>query len=313
MEPNIQQIPQGQMMNQNNQMQMENLQQIPQNQQLYQIIQANPSPNHCEKFSKFITGSYNIPFIVFLILMGASGFFIFTLLVRFSYISGYLTFSSFGNLLFALFVWGPMAVKIEKNTTTVRYGCLYLINNTILSFCTLSLPLGLQSIWKFILFETLLIALSNINKKIKFFCFKISGKGVIACSIIYTAAFNWLFFFSLIITIAYTYAYQKWLINKFAISNEKVERIENWCLIAWLKNKISTFITLKDVLEKGQEKQPLMQNNNNPNPNNSSFVPINMYPIYYSGVAPGMQQMQPMEQIPQVEEIRSVDSNANYQ
>ena len=312
MEQNMQQIPQEQMINQNNQMQIENLRKIPQNQQLYQIIQSESSPSRCEKFSKWLTGSNNIPLIVFLILMGSSFFLIFTLLISSYFPAGYLTCSSFGNLLFALFVWGPMATKIEKNTSTVRYGCLYVINNSLLSILTLRIPFGLQSIWKFILFETLLIALSNIDKKIKFFCFKISGKGLIACSIIYTIVFNWYFFFSLIITIVYTFVYQKWLINKFAISNEKVERIENWCLISFLKNKMTTFITLKEVLEKGQQNQPLVQNNV-PNSNNSSFIPVNMYPMYYSGVIPGMQPMQPMEQIPQAEEIKSDDSNANFQ
>ena len=75
---------------------------------------------------------------------------------------------------------------------------------------------------------------------------------------------------------------------------------------------MTTFITLKEVLEKGQQNQPLVQNNI-PNSNNSSFIPVNMYPMYYSGVIPGMQPMQPMGQIPQAEEIKSDDSNANFQ
>lgn len=65
-----------------------------------------------------MTGSYNIPFIVFLVLMGDSGFFIFTLLLINASPTGYLSSSLLGNLLFALFVWGLMATKIEKKTTT---------------------------------------------------------------------------------------------------------------------------------------------------------------------------------------------------
>ena len=312
MRPNIQQISQQQMMNQNPQIQMGIPQQIPQNQnqQLYQIVQTDSSPNRCEKFSKWLTGTYNVPLVVFLVLMGSSGFLIFCLVLQNILPTGVLTFSAFGNFLFALYVWSPMAIKIERNTTTVRYGCLYLINNSLLSIISLSFPLGFQTIWTFVLFETLLIALSNKDKKMKFFCCKISGKAMIICSIVYSFIFNMIMFYQLIVTIIYTYVYQKWLINKFAISNEKVEKIENWCCISWLKNKMSTFTTLKDVLEKGQQNQPLVQNNNISNSNNSSFIPVNMYPNYYSGIAPGMQQM-PIQ--PQAQPISSVESNANLQ
>ena len=47
-----------------------------------------------------------------------------------------------------------------------------------------------------------------------------------------------------------------------------------------------------------------MVQNNNPNPNNSSFIPVNIHPMYYYGVAPDKPQMQPMKPIPQAEEIR---------
>ncbi len=311
MQPNMQQIPQQQMMNPNPQILMENPQQIPINQQLFQVVQSDSTPNRCEKFSKWLTGSYNVPLVVFLILMGSSLYFILSLIITSFFPFGFMAYSAFANFLFALFVWGPMAIKIEKNTSTVRYGCLYLINNSLLSLCTLCCPLSLQTIWCFILFETLLIALSNKTKKMRFFCCKLSGNAVIACSIIYSFIFNSYYFFSLIVTVVYTLVYQKYLMKKFAISNEKVERMENWCCISGLKNKLSTFITLKEVLEKGQQKQPLVQNSNVSN--NSSFVPINMYPNYFSGIAPGMQQMQPMEQMAQAEGINSVNSNANLQ
>ena len=312
MQPSMQQIPQQQMMNQNPQIQMGIPQQFPQNQnqQLYQIVQSDSTPNRCEKFSKCLTGTYNVPLVVFLILMGSSGFLIFCIIMQSVVPIGWLIYPSIGNFLFALYVWSPMAIKIEKNTTTVRYGCLYLINNCVLTIFSLSFPLGFQNIWTFVLFETLLIALSNKDKKMKFFCCKISGKSMIICSIVYSLCFNLIFIYQVIVTIIYTFVYQKWLINKFAISNEKVEKIENWCSVSWLKNKISTFTTLKDVLEKGQQNQPLVQNNNVSNSNNSSFIPINMYPNYYSGIAPGMQQM-PIQ--PQAQPITSVESNANLQ
>ena len=300
-----QQIIQPQMMVQNPQIQMGN----PQNNQLYQIIQSNSTPTRCEKFSKSLTGSYNVTFMVFLILMGSFLVFIGTLILAAFLPTGILCFSSFGNFLFALFVWAPMAIKIEKNTTTVRYICLFIINDCILSICSLSFPLILNSVWNFILFETLLIAFSNMDKRMKFFCCKMSGKTVIISSIIYSFVFNFILFFPLAMTIGYTYVYKRWLISKFEISNERVERYENWCLFRWLKNKLNTFITLKDVLEKEKQSQPLVQNNNMENVNNSSFVPINMYNNnYYSGIVPGMQQMQPIQQNSQ-EELKTIESN----
>jgi hypothetical protein len=138
-----------------------------------------------------------------------------------------------------------------------------------------------------------------------------SGNAFIISSVVYNLVFNLFLIYPLIITLGYTYVYRRWLITKLAISNEKVEKYENNCLFNCLKNRLTTFITLKDVLEKEKEKQPLVQNNNIPNINNSSFIPMNMYPNYYSGVAP--QQMQPMQQIPHAEGIKTVDSNGNIQ
>lgn len=121
----------------------------------------------------------------------------------------------------------------------------------------------------------------------KFFCCKLSGNAVIVLSITYSFIFNWVSFFSVLITIAYTYVYKRCLINKLSISNEKVERYETFCPINWLKSKLTTFISIKDVLEKEKQSQSLVKNNNNQNINNSSFIPLNVYPNYYSGIVPG--------------------------
>ena len=62
-------------------------------------------------------------------------------------------------------------------------------------------------------------------------------------------------------------------------TNAKLYKVKNW----------------KEVLEKAQgQQQPLVPNSDVQNSNNSSFIPANMYPNYYSNVAPNMQQMQPM-------------------
>ena len=303
----MQQLPNHQVMVQNPQNQLGLPQQYPQNQQLYQVVQTNSNLTRCERFSKWISSSSNIPFTVFVILMCSSLVFIITLIIGNSVLTGCFSVSALADFLFALFVWGPMAIKIENNTSTVRYGGLYVINSSILAICTLGFPiLSIHKIWNFVLFETLLIALSNRDKKMKFFCCKVEGKTLIILTIVYHLIFNGVFIFSLLITIGYTFIYRRYLINKFAISNEKVERMENWCIINWFKNKLTTFITLKEVLDKGNQNQSSQQNNIQ-NSNNSSFVPNNMYPNYYSGL------QQPMQPMAQAEEIKNVESNANLQ
>ena len=303
----MQQLPNHQVMVQNPQNQLGLPQQYPQNQQLYQVVQTNSNLTRCERFSKWISSSSNIPFTVFVILMCSSLVFIITLIIGNSILTGCLSVSALADFLFALFVWGPMAIKIENNTSTVRYGGLYVINSSILAICTFGFPiLSIHKIWNFVLFETLLIALSNRDKKMKFFCCKVEGKTLIILTIVYHLIFNGVFIFSLLITIGYTFIYRRYLINKIAISNEKVERMENWCIINWFKNKLTTFITLKEVLDKGNQNQSSQQNNIQ-NSNNSSFVPNNMYPNYYSGL------QQPMQPMAQAEEIKNVESNANLQ
>jgi hypothetical protein len=116
-------------------------------------------------------------------------------------------------------------------------------------------------------------------------------------------------------TIGYVFLYKKYLTKKFNISNEKVEKMENWCLVGWTKNKFQTFITINEVLEKS--KQPLVQNSNVSyvsNPNGSSFVPVNMYPVYYSNVQAMQEPIQaipPMQPIAQAQAIREIDSNSS--
>lgn len=311
MQPNMQQFPQPQMAPQNVPNQMNNPQPMQPQGQLYQIIQQNSTISRCERFSTWISGAKNIPLVVFLVLMGSSANFIFCLMCPFA--NGLTIVSSLANFLFTLFVWSKMAIKIENKTSTVRYGYLYLLNNAILSVCTLRLPLCLCRIWCFVLFETLLILLTNKDKKVKFFCCSLTGNKVIAFTIIYHFLFN--SFVPLVLTIAYVFIYKKYLIKKFSISNEKVERLENWCLVGWTKNKLQTFVTMNDVLNKN--KQPLVQNSNVSNvsnPNGSSFVPVNMYPVYYSNVQamqPPVQVVPPMQPVAQAQAIREIDSNSS--
>lgn len=286
-----QQIPQPQVMPQNIQIPVANQ---PAQPQLYQIIQTE-APNTCEKCSKFFTGSTNIPILVFTILMSSFAFMIICVMFLFPYFGGYFSRASFFDFIFALCVWSRMAIKIETNTSTVKYGYLFFVNLLILSAVTLTFPLA--RVWNFVLFETILIALNNKKKKIKFFCCRIPGIWVIVLSVIYHLIFNWLNTISIIITIIYALIYNQWLSQKLNISNERVEKYENFCIINYFKTRFSTFVALKETLNQDKKEQPLVQDINNSV--NMSFIPENMYPNYYSGIVPGQQV--PLQQIPPVQ------------
>ena len=283
--------PQPQMMPQN--VQVPNANQPPQN-QMYQVIQTE-SPNCCEKCSKCLTGTTNIPLMVFIILMSSLNVIILCSFthIRICYHTCIFLHASCLQFLFTLFVWSRMASKIERNTSTVKYGYLFFINLLILSICTLTLPFF--RIWNFVLFETILIALNNKDKKMRFFFCRISGTKVIVLSIIYHIVINPFDIISLVITIVYAFIYNKWLSQKINISNERVQRMENSCCVRCFKEKLQTFITLEDTQNKDKKQQPLVNHPQDINSSvNMSFIPSNMYPNYYSGViaAQGQQQIQ---------------------
>ena len=100
-------IPQVQIPPQNMQIPVANQ---PNQPQFYQIVQAE-TENSCEKLSKFLTGTANLPLMVFLILMGSALYLIFSVLFLGRFIGGYFISSSFFDLLFALFVWCKMAIS----------------------------------------------------------------------------------------------------------------------------------------------------------------------------------------------------------
>ena len=319
----------------------------PSQNQMPQLIQAE-SQNSFGKCSKCITGSENVPFMVLVILMSFLASTVICFLIRFVDIMFYFFIAALFDFLFALFVWCRLAIKIEKNISTVKYGFLYFINLFILSICTLPFPfhywdpiyytiyeifcgrLGLGCLdkrvligcteihlfWSFILFETILIALNNRDKKMKFFCCRINGTKVIIFSILYHCLSNWFSIIRVIITVAYAYIYNKYLSQKLNISNERVQRLENTCFIKYFKEKFQTFITLDETQNKDKKQQPLVPPQQQDINNSAmSFVPSNMYPNYYSGIiaAPGqqiqLQQLNPSQgnNIPPVVDINQAN------
>lgn len=184
------------------------------------------------------------------------------------YNSNYL--STFGNILFSLFVWAPMAVKIEKSTSTIRYLILYVINLALLTFANSLIGYHESKIWCFVLFETILISSLNTQKNMRFFFSKTTGNRVIFLSTVYFSIINCLSIFNVVITVLYSIIYRKFLMKKLIISDEKVTRIENFCLFSFIKNHTKLFISLEQANNKSQINQ-------------SSFIPNNMYPNNFSG------------------------------
>ena len=287
----------------------------PSQNQMPQLIQAE-SQNSFGKCSKYITGSENVPFMVLVILMSFLASTVICFLIHFEDIMFYFFIAALFDFLFALFVWCRLSIKIEKNISTVKYGFLYFINLFILSICTLPFPfhywdplyytiyeifcgrLGLGCLdkrvligcteihlfWSFILFETILIALNNREKKMKFFCCRITGKKIIIFSILYYFLFNWFSIIRLIIIVAYSFIYNKYLSKILNISNANVQKLENTRFIKYFKDKFLNFISIDEIQNKDKKEQPLV-NPQQQDISNSvmSFDPSNIYPNYYSG------------------------------
>ena len=294
--------PQQQMMPQNNQ--IPNANQPAQN-QMYQVIQTE-SQNTFEKCSKCITGSANVPFMVFIIIMSSFAVIAFFFLCYFHPIMPYFFTGAIFDFLFALFVWCRMAIKIEKNTSTVKYGYLYFLNLFILSICTLNFPLF--AVWSFILFETILIALNNRDKKMKFFCCRITGKKIIIFSILYYFLFNWFSIIRLIIIVAYSFIYNKYLSKILNISNANVQKLENTRFIKYFKDNFLNFISIDEIQNKDKKEQPLVNPQQQDISNSAmSFDPSNIYPNYYSGIIAVPEQQIQGNNIPPVVDINQAN------
>lgn len=258
------------------------------------------SLTQCERWSKGLLGTTKIPLVVFLIIMYCA----FLCVISLFFIQyGFLAFITIANLLFAIFVWGRYAAKIEKKTSTIRYGILFLINISIISLISLDIFFAVASTYSFILFETLLLAASNLNKQMKFFCFRLTGTQVIVGSLIFHFIINCYHAFSIIITLIYALIYEKCLKYKIVISDETVRRVENWCFISCMKEKCSTFISLDNIEIKKDNKDSLLESSSNVQSGaNNSFIPENIYPkqehiieLQQQSVAQGIKTVQSEE------------------
>ena len=311
----------------------------PSQNQMPQLIQAE-SQNSFGKCSKCITGSENVPFMVLVILMSFLASTVICFLIRFVDIMFYFFIAALFDFLFALFVWCRLAIKIEKNISTVKYGFLYFINLFILSICTLPFPfhywnplyytiyeifygrqiLGywdkrilikctkIQLFWNFILFETILIALNNREKKMKFFCCRITGKKVIIFSILYHFLFNWFSIIHLIIIVAYSFIYNKYLSQILNISNANVQKLENTRFMKYFKDKFLNFISIDEIQNKDKKEQPLVNPQQQDISNSAmSFDPSNIYPNYYSGIIAVPEQQIQGNNIPPVVDINQAN------
>ena len=267
-------------------------------QEIYQIKNYSSVKSRCEKFSEFFTGKGNITISVFIILMLS----FLNLIANLIYCeNGYYLYQSFGNFIFAIYIWSKFAMKIEKSFSSVKYFIQFLINFFILSIITFNPLFSLQGLWSFILFETILILNTNKTKLFKLGSSEITYKKLLIYSIIYSFFFN---FFSVIIVLVYYLIYKKWLIKIFSFSDEKMKCIENCCIFRILKNNLTTFISMQDVSEHAQQRQNQMVNNQNENNSNISY--LNVYPNQSN-----QKNIQQNSQISQVSSMQSVDNQAN--
>lgn len=249
-------------------------------QKLQKFTKNNSNTSKCQELKIFISGSSNIPLIVYIILILSCVSVTFSFLYQFINFRPFKLLSNITNFIFIIFVWCPLATKIEKYTSTVRYGIFFLLNYIILCLINISFPLNLCNLWRFTLFETILIASSNQDKTIRFFGVQLNGRNLINISILYEIICNSVDsiifpFISVILIIIYTLCYKLILIKKFEISNDIIKRLEDLKEINLIKNKIKSFVTIEQALDK--EKNLLIFNNICNNCNNNNFNHFNIY------------------------------------
>ena len=247
-------------------------------QKLQKFTKNNSNNSKCNKLKLFLSGSSNIPLIVYNILILSCVSVTFSLLYQFINFRPYKLLSNISNFISIIFVWCPLSTKIEKYTSTVRYAILFLLNYIILCLISISFPLNLCNLWRFTLFETILIASSNEDKTIRFFGIELNGRNLIFISILYAIICNSVI--SVILTAIYAFCYKPILITKFEISNDIIKRLEELKEIKLIKSKTKSFVTLEQALNK--EKNLLIFNNICNNCNNNSFTHFNIYQNNYS-------------------------------
>ena len=155
------------------------------------------------------------------------------------------------NIVMAFWVWKPIAEKIERSSSSVRYLLTFLINYLILSVINMEFI----GVYKFCLFETLLIARVNTNKTMSFCCCKMRGNSLLVMTVICFFLANCWRFWTVLLTFAYVFVYQKWLIQKLVISDETVLKTEKNCLMKFFSENFASFVTLEEVKEEQERKK----------------------------------------------------------
>lgn len=250
----------------------------------FQIIKDR----RCPSLRKSLEMLKQSPFTVFFITL----YFTFILLLltiltvlliffRFHYIRFHYNIQLIFHSLFVYYVWFPLAREIEKTSGSTRYLINFLFNFGIIQLGSIFLFFWrykyTQYFCFFIEFETILITLVNKDKKLDFFYWRISNKfSPFLIVLYYLFVTQFVHPYPIIIGL-YALFYEKFLMERLAISNEKIMSIEKCCCIKLIVNKSYVKIeeTIKDYTNNQEPPQPSVVISNINSPNNYPEVPQN--------------------------------------
>ena len=157
--------------------------------------------------------------------------------------------------LFFYFVWFPVGKQIEETSGTMRYLIMFFINGSVILIGVVKytsffrrhfwyLDYFYHPFIYFVEFETILVALLNRTKSIKFFWFSLSNKYSPFVIILYYTISNG-FNNGLFILIAlYALIYEKLFMESLSISNQNIESIESNRIIKFLINHCKRYAQL---------------------------------------------------------------------
>lgn len=165
------------------------------------------------------------------------------------------------NIIFLLLFWFKDAVKLEKETGTIKYMLTFLLNNICIQimYCLLLFFLSLiignsalltlkvtsngvvnQGLWPIVMCDLTLLCLSNPEEQVKFFIFPCLIKAKyypLVLFLIFTIMNGFNIDFETLCGIGFGFLYHFYLKNILYISNNFSLKVENSCLFKWMKNR----------------------------------------------------------------------------
>jgi len=183
--------------------------------------------------------------------------------------------SSIFNILFGFIAWIPDAIKLENNTSTMKYMCTFFINNSIIQilYIILCLILSLISnsfllmqsngLWPLILGEITILCLTNPENQLMFMFLPclIPAKIYPWALFAFFTVLNMNLHIDILAGILYGYLFHYYLKSKIQLSDEFIIRMENAPLLNKLGN-FERFVSLSKI-NLGIEGNALFNNQSN--------------------------------------------------